>query len=450
MFYSHGSRHRRCSCIQRIELPGSFLSLFSLRRVSTRTYRRLSGARPAAAGAVAAAALVAGCGGSASSLGVGDFNGDRAPDLAVGLAQDNGVAILMNSGGTLSQSQVVPVGSSPDGVAIGSLRTVEAPPSMFSAVNGTIGTGSASLSKNARDIAVANSGDDTVSALINDGNGGFARHTYPVGDGPTAVALGLFDSGDATDIAVANTTAGTVTVLLGNGNGTFEVGGTYPTGSSPEGLAPADFDGDGALDLVVANAGDDTVQILPGDGDGSFGAGYVRTTADNPVAVVVNDFNGDGRADVAAAASAADRVSILLGTAGGALSTSRTDQRVGGGPASLATGQVNGDGRPDLVTGNTSGSVSVLMGKAGGAFADDPITVSLTGTRVRDIPIPGSPVGVGIDDFNRDGKGDVAVASNRGSNADLDSVSLLLNKDGYTTFLPRQDFGVGIPDPFWG
>src|SRR5512140_1658885 len=55
---------------------------------------------------------------------------------------------------------------------------------------------------------------------------------------------------------------------------------------------------------------------------------------------------------------------------GGACVLSRTDYKVGPGASAVVIADFNGDGRPDLaVTSNTAGTVSVLLGTGGGAFA---------------------------------------------------------------------------------
>jgi hypothetical protein len=58
----------------------------------------------------------------------------------------------------------------------------------------------------------------------------------------------------APDIAVVDASAQSLTVLVNNGNGTFRVAEAFDTGSKgPSSVAAADFDGDGRDDLAVAN-----------------------------------------------------------------------------------------------------------------------------------------------------------------------------------------------------
>src|SRR5208283_5371424 len=151
----------------------------------------------------------------------------------------------------------------------------------------------------ALDLAVANSSDNTVSILLNDGAGNFtAAATSPVAVGvsPLSVVVGDFLGNGKLDLAVANrcgnastctSPLGTVTILLGDGTGSFTPTATspVPVGYSPYSVAVGDFNNDGVLDLAVANwCGNDpncssagTVSILLGDGAGNFSAATTPT-----------------------------------------------------------------------------------------------------------------------------------------------------------------------------
>ena len=61
-----------------------------------------------------------------------------------------------------------------------------------------------------------------------------------------SIAVGDFNGDGKLDLAVANSGNGTVSVLLGNGNGTFATDTTYSTGgTTPEAVAVGDFNKDG-------------------------------------------------------------------------------------------------------------------------------------------------------------------------------------------------------------
>ena len=180
-------------------------------------------------------------------VAVGDFNGDGKMDLAIANSGGNTVTILLGNGdGTFTQAlnSPVTVGNGPGAMAVGDFN----------------GDGKT-------DIAVANYADNTVTILLGNGDGTFtqaAGSPISVGVSPDAMAVGDFRADGKLDLAVANSGSNTVTLLLGNGNGTFTQAASSPftVGNTPVAIAVADFNGDGRLDLVVTDAGDNTVYIL--------------------------------------------------------------------------------------------------------------------------------------------------------------------------------------------
>ena len=79
---------------------------------------------------------------------------------------------------------------------------------------------------------------------------------------PYAIVAGDFNNDGKLDLAIVNTGDNTVTLLLGKGDVTFTPasGSPYPVPSGASAIAVADFNGDGKLDLAVAGNG--TVSIL--------------------------------------------------------------------------------------------------------------------------------------------------------------------------------------------
>lgn len=89
------------------------------------------------------------------AVATGNFNSDTNPDLAVANFTSNNVTILLGNGvGGFVTAAGSPytVGSQPYGVTVGDLNADSSP-----------------------DLAVANSGTTTVSVLIGNGAGGFAK-----------------------------------------------------------------------------------------------------------------------------------------------------------------------------------------------------------------------------------------------------------------------------------
>ena len=155
-------------------------------------------------------------------------------------------------------------------------------------------------------------------------------------------------------------------------------------------------------------------------------AGSSLPTGNEPIQLAVGDFNSDGKLDLAVVnfnctfsalltCNGFGSVSIFLGTGGGTF-RERGTFAVGLGPTYAVVDDFNRDGKLDLATANLGdNTVSVLLGNGDGTFR--PANACTVGA---------SPTEVMTADFNRDGKLDLAV-NNLGS----DTVSILLgNGDG--------------------
>jgi FG-GAP-like repeat/PASTA domain/FG-GAP repeat len=237
--------------------------------------------------------------GAASSVAVGDLNGDGKPDLVTSNDQLNTISVLANKGdGSFNPKLDRPTGASPYAVAIGDLN----------------GDGK-------RDLATANFDASTVSVLLNSGDGTFpTRRDYRAAPSPFSVVIGDLNGDGKADLATANTnTHGkTVSVLLNTGEGSFGVRRDYRAGNDPYAVAIGDLNGDRRPDLATANSDADaeTVSVLLNRGGGRFEAKLDYPAGRDPWGVAIGDLTGDGRADLAAANAYANTVSVLANTPG--------------------------------------------------------------------------------------------------------------------------------------
>jgi hypothetical protein len=267
------------------------------------------------------------------------------------------------------------------------------------------------------DIAVANTGDHTVSILKNNGKGYFVpSSTCGVGDDPLSIAAGDFDMDGDIDLAVANIHSQSVSILTNDGSGVFSQTSILGVGISPMWTTVADYDGDGDLDLAVAVENADNVTLFKNNGLGVFSQSSTVGTGRGPRALANGDFDGDGDIDMAVVELGINSVSILKNSGNGTFSRTNT-LGVGSNPISIACGDLDGDGDLDLAVVNYySNSVSILKNNAG-MFALSATT-----------NVHAGPHSIAAGDWNGDGRLDLAVGS-----YESNRVSLLWN-DGSAVF----------------
>jgi FG-GAP-like repeat/FG-GAP repeat len=415
----------------------------------------------------------------AGAISTGDFNGDGRLDLAV--STDSGLSVLLGNGsGTFRVLPPFPTGAFTEGdfnsdgradLATYNNQSSEVSiilshgdgtfGTLFSYAVGSVPTAVATADFNGdgrNDLATVNNLANDVSILLGNGDGTFQpAMNYAVGDDPRSVVTGDFNGDGRIDLAVVGFMG--VSVLLGNGDGTFQPAIEYAAGTFPGAIVTGDFNGDGITDLAVANSGNlffdvgdpGEVSILLGNGDGTFRPAVEYAAGIAPTAIITADFNGDGRSDLAVVdAGDIDEggtypggLSILLGDGGGDFSAP-VEYALGQLPNALTAGDFNGDGHIDIAVVDGGGGrigvtvhsgVSVLMGNGDGSFQAQEF-----------YPVSGKwPDSIAADDFNGDGRTDLAVADQgdafRGL-PDPSEVSVLPgNGDG--TFGAEVDYPVG-------
>jgi hypothetical protein len=365
-----------------------------------------------------------GVGDDPRALAVGDFDRDARHDLAVVNAGSGNATVLLNrvpAGAAgdfaLSPTVLIGVGTDPAAIAVGDFNR-----------DGN------------EDLAVAYAGSGgppflSAGIWLGDGDGGFTGSTGPViGSDPRSVTVGDFNRDGAEDLAVANAGTDDITIALGDGNGNFTPPVTSPEagGGDPSSVAVPDFDHDGVEDLAVAQAGSDFVTTLMGDGMGDFSATGGAFTGTEPRALAGGDFDRDGNEDLAVANFGSDNVTALLGNGFGGFGSATSPEPAGTGPFSVAVGDFDRDARHDLAVANVdSDNVTTLLGDGSANFTAPTTSPESAGNEPRSII---------VGDFDRDGRGDLAVA-NSGS-AD---VTMLLG-DGGGNFAAPATSPEGVGD----
>ena len=172
----------------------------------------------------------------------------------------------------------------------------------------------------------------------------------------------------------------------------------------------ADFNADGRRDFVTANYNSHTVTVYLGGPGGTFTPGGTAATGNNPIGLAVGDVNADGHLDLAVSHvdvlnAGNSFVSVLRGTGTGALQ-GRTNHPVGKSPRGIGLADFNNDGRLDLVVTSQSTNsviqyVNVLLNNPAAPGGFGPASFVDIGN--------GSSTTLLTHDFNADGVADVAV-----------------------------------------
>ena len=156
----------------------------------------------------------------------------------------------------------------------------------------------------------------------------------------------------------------------------------------------------------------------------------IYRTVPNPRATVVADFNGDGHPDIAAAISANDLVAVLLNNADGTFT--RAPYLHVGFPRAVAAADFARNGREDLVVTSNNGTnaiVDVFSGNGNGTFALPPQRYTLFG----------GGQSVAAVDLNGDGFPDIVVTTHA-------RVAVLINQ-GNGTFAKPVYYASGNDHP---
>ncbi|MHC5028639.1 MAG: FG-GAP repeat domain-containing protein, partial [Planctomycetota bacterium] len=241
---------------------------------------------------VAATPLIAGP--QPSDVVAADFDGDTLTDLAVSDSFDDTVRIYEGDGlGGFVLVETIGTGG------IARVRTGDVDNDKDLDLTG--------VNRQSSDGPGPTAGN--VFVLINTGGSFALDANYPVGAVPVDLAVGDVDGDFIADVVTANFDDDTLTVLLNQGDGTFAEwgGGPVPVGDEPVSVDVVDLDGDLDRDLAVA-VGFDSDLGAPGvqaianalnrGGGLGFDAPIGFDVEGDPLFVLNSDFNADESADL--------------------------------------------------------------------------------------------------------------------------------------------------------
>ena len=221
---------------------------------------------------------------------------------------------------------------------------------------------------------------------------------------------------------------GCIQVLLGNGSGSFSTPISYSAGANPYSIFSSDFNNDGKDDIAVANYNPSGISVLLGDGIGGFGSPTtfsIIIASPNPASICSSDLNGDSFLDLAVALNNTSYISVLFGDGQGNFGAPN-NFATGAAPFSIISDDFNYDGKNDLAIA-TQDSISILLGNGTGSF----------GTTIN-YPSANGGCQIISGDFNYDGIIDLATANFLSNNL---TILFGIGNGSFTapTFLPANN-----------
>ena len=257
-----------------------------------------------------------------SAIVTADFDDDGHQDFAVANFKDSTFSVFL--GGV-----DVPTGNPTFTQVAGS------PFALPTSVSGPVAMTVADFDRDGKpDLAIVNQTTlanpsvttGNVVVLKGKGDGTFTEFTgspITVGIKPVAIASGDLDGNASADLAIVNNTDNTVTVLLNNGDGTFVAGPNSPLATSPNpaGIAIANFTQSGTVGIAVTSRDSNTFRVFFGITAGLFTVGFeppAGPTGSVPTAIVAAQLVSGGIPDVAitnSVSGAAGDVTVVLSPA---------------------------------------------------------------------------------------------------------------------------------------
>lgn len=285
------------------------------------------------------------------------------------------------------------------------------------------------------DFATDISGGGGVAECAANAAACYNGNVFPAGTGPRDVCFGDFDFNGIGDVAVANGGENTVSALFGSQTGALSAPVPIMVGTSPSAVGCAELSGDGATDIVAAVGGISGLVLALSNGDGTFTAAAPTTVASNPVDLALGDTNLDGFSDAVVAGAQGAVTGLVIGGMGFVSTGDRTTTAAVPNPSGVVLGNFNpsADQIRDVAVfgGNT---LAVALGVGDGTVGE----ITQMGANM-----VGSGLSRGtVADVTSDGIDDIIVADAVGG-----GVHVIASLGDGVSFMPRfQQTGNGAFD----
>lgn len=234
---------------------------------------------------------------------------------------------------------------------------------------------------------------------------------YAIGAEAKDVIGGDINSDGIPEVVVAKEQTDNVTIY---NNSLSDIYSSRVTGG-PNSLVIADMDADGKPDIVVGCARSSSIVVFRNTSSGgtlSFSKQSI-TLSSFMAKLAVRDIDGDGKPDICGIFPESNTFAILRNTyTSGSLTFQTISYPIAKWAGNIQLDDLDGDDKPDIVvTNTTSGSMSVFRNTstAGSIGFDAKIDFTVTGT----------PGGLGIADIDGDAKPEIVIGNAAASSIDV-------------------------------